>query len=184
MSIKASAITVMMALTKDSRNDLIESIMLDHGARALPLIEINDVVQSRKTNRSRLVATLLHIKKSTKKTISYKEIRTSKPKEASYYRFMILADDQLNVFGIMIKNDSNGKNIFAHHTQFSVGSKVVISRPKHEGHYKGLALIETDCICPIFGMEPMLKTFHQEVQFKKMNIAAIGCLLTILKLRV
>ena len=82
---------------------------------------------------------------------------------------MILADDQLNSFGIITKNDSNGKFVFAHHPVFSIDSKVAISRPK----YEGLALIEADGTCPIIVAEPILKKFRPEVRFKRMRIAVI-----------
>ena len=157
MSVKASAITAMMALTKDSRNDLIESILLYHGEELCLWLRLMMWFRVAKLIDPGSSQHLVHVKKSTKKTISYKELRTSKPKEAFYYRFMNLADDQLNVFGIMIKNESNGKHVFAHHPQFSVRSKVVISRPKYEGHYEGFALTETDCVYPVVGVQPMLK---------------------------
>ena len=44
MSTKASELTVTMTLTEDSRNYMIERILLDNGERALPLIKIIDMV--------------------------------------------------------------------------------------------------------------------------------------------
>ena len=61
MSTKACALIAVMALTKDTRNNLIERILSEYGERASLLIKIDEVSHNRHIYRARLVTILLRI---------------------------------------------------------------------------------------------------------------------------
>lgn len=159
MSNSAETLTPMMCYTKECKIEEIESLLLENGAKKLNKVGLADVVGSRRAIKGRLVATLLHVKKSKEKEVSYKDPRSKKPLTTNYYRFMILTDDQQSTFGIIIQNNACPHLVFAHYEKISIGSKVVLHRPKFQGHYGSLALISTDCIYPIAGDLPKLKNF-------------------------
>ena len=154
---KSLALSHFMTFTKKSQNELIESYLLDGNPKSLSVITLNDLLKTRKKSNGRLIATLLHIKKSINKSIVIKDPNNSKLKTTSYYRFLLLADDNNETFAIIINKDELSKCVFAHHGKFSIGSKVVMSKPKCVGNYKGVSLIETCCIYPIEGGLPHVK---------------------------
>ena len=49
---------------------------------------------------------------------------------------------------LIIKNDDHAKYIFGFCNKFTIGSMVVISKPKLEGYYNKTMIISTDCIYP------------------------------------
>ena len=73
-------------------------------------------------------------------------MQKNKDKESSYYRFIILIDSNLNTMILIIKNDDYAKYIFDFCNKFSIGSMVVISKPKLEGYYNKTMIISTNYI--------------------------------------
>ena len=150
MNLATEPLTLFAQWTSENNTDDIEKMLVIESPDRFKSTNLQAVASSNRLHsKKRMIATLLHIKKSTKKEISFKDAKTKLGKTSTYHRFLVLADEDLETFGIIIKQNNVAKFVFAHHVEFGIGDKVVISRPKFEGHFQTLKLVHTDCIYPI-----------------------------------
>ena len=93
--------------------------------------------------------------------INGKGAKIKATKENICCRFLLRADEESDFFGIIVKINTTGKHVFAHHNKFSVGGKVVLSRPKFKVLFKASKLIHTYCIHPFrSAISKRIKTIH------------------------
>ena len=115
---------------------------MGNGDNVYQSVSVADVVNGVRTNKKKLVATLVHIKKEKPvQVVSYKDKKGLTSKSSNYFRFLLLTDDHHKSFGVMIKSGPNANYVFMHHEQFWLGDKVVVSKPKFEGKLNNLPLI-------------------------------------------
>ena len=81
-----------MTLTRDSKTQDIEKLLISNDNSSYKEISRAESVLSPRNTKKKLVAVLLHIKKSTNKTLSYKDAKKNKDKESFYHRFLLIAD--------------------------------------------------------------------------------------------
>ena len=81
MNSSKKSLTLLMTLTKDNNTDDIEKLLISNNRSSYKEISRAELALSARNNKKKLVAVLLHIKKSTNKTLSHKDTKKIKKKK-------------------------------------------------------------------------------------------------------
>ena len=109
MDVETEGIPVLANFTDNNNLVMIENMLVVNGPKLLKAINLEDLTHAHRLHiKNRMIATLLHIKNSSNKVINCKDTKSKATKENVCYRFLLLADEELETFGIIIKNNTLG----------------------------------------------------------------------------
>ena len=112
---------------------------------------IDKVIADTRVRKTKLIGILLHIKKGgVAKTLTCKDSKksTSADQQMGYSRMLLIADEALKPFIVIIKQDSKATLAFSCYQSLELGDFVAVVKPCYVGQCRGTDMIEAEWIIP------------------------------------
>ena len=112
---------------------------------------IDKVIADTRVRKNKLIGILLHIKKGgVTKTLTYKDSKksASTDQQMNYSRMLLIADEALKPFIVIIKQDSKAMLAFSCYQSLELGDFVAVVKPCYVGQHRGTDMIEAEWIIP------------------------------------
>ena len=100
--------------------------------------------------RSHINCTLMHIKKKINETYKFSKSKDSATRqESTYFRFLVLADNEGNPLCLIVENDSSKGNVLGHFDHMSIGNLLKIVSPSFKGYFNQMPILACELLLPL-----------------------------------
>ena len=100
--------------------------------------------------RSHINCTLMHIKKKINESYKFSKSKNAATKqESTYFRFLVLADNEGNPLCLIVENDSSKGNVLGHFESMSIGNQLKIVSPSFKGYFSQMPVLGCELLLPL-----------------------------------
>ena len=135
------------ALT-NTLNQVVKLVNDNFEATTLTNIEANSYYDA--SLRSHINCTLMHIKKKINESYKFSKNKNAATRqESTYFRFLVLADNEGNPLCLIVENDSSKGNVLGHFESMSIGNQLKIVSPSFKGYFNQMPILACELLLPL-----------------------------------